>query len=199
MTRAYFPLLAALLVAAFAACGDAADETLPATTPALSATPTLSAQPASPITAWTTYSDSATGFDMPIPENTSRKEQTIEFPEKGGYPAVLDRLISFVNQAGDGVVGVGVTPNPAGLTLEDWIRTYPGWPGDPTTIQIAEEQGLRFSRSVLDEPADDVFFQHGGYIFELSGGVYGSAEGGNGPTITKSDFDRVISEFHFHQ
>lgn len=136
---------------------------------------TPSSQPAvSPVTAWTTYTDSHAGFGTPIPENLSRNEQTIDIPEKDGYPAESQRLISFVNQSGGGIVGVGVTPNPAGLTLENWIRTYPGWPGDPTTVQIAEEQAVRFSQSVLHRfrllPAWR-------FIFELSGGVYGSAEG----------------------
>jgi hypothetical protein len=94
---------------------------------------------------------------------------------------------------------VGVTPNPSALSLEDWIRTYPGWPSDPTSLTIAGAPGLRFSRNVLDEPADFVFFQHAGYIFELSGGVYGSPEGGYGPTITRADFDHVIDQFRFNQ
>jgi hypothetical protein len=144
-----------------------------------------------------TYTDDIAGFSMPIPEGSSRKEQTIDLPEKGGYPAAQQRLIGFVNKDGVGLVGASVAPNPGDLKLEDWIRTYPGWPTEPTSVKVDGEPGLRFSRSVLDEPADFVFVKHDGFIFELSGNVFGSGEGGYGPTITKADFDDVIDGFRF--
>jgi hypothetical protein len=188
----FFAVPVLLVVVACALDGN--NSSTATTTPATTATAVVS-----PITSWGMYSDAAAGFNMPIPENTVRNEGTVELPAKNGYSAVQQRLISFVNQDGAGVVGVGVTPNPSALSLEDWIRTYPGWPSDPTSLTIAGAPGLRFSRNVLDEPADFVFFQHAGYIFELSGGVYGSPEGGYGPTITRADFDHVIDQFRFNQ
>jgi hypothetical protein len=168
-------------------------------TTAVSGTPTPTATAVvSPITSWDTYTDAATGFEIPIPQNAVRGDKTVELPAKNGYPAVQQRLISFSNEDGSGLVGVGVTPNPGALPLEDWIRRYPGWPSEPTPVTIAGEQGLRFSRNVMDEPADFIFFAHAGYIFELSGNVYGTPEAGYGPTITKADFDHVIDQFVFN-
>jgi hypothetical protein len=209
MPRFWILPVLGLIAALGFACGDSGDDlpsakaiatsvtTSPAAT-ATASTATDSSKPSvTPIGSWITYTDDAAGFSMPIPDGAVRKEQTIDLPAKGGYPVVPQKLTGFVDKDGIGLVGVSITPNPAGLKLENWIQTYPGWTTDPTSVMVDGEQGLRFSRSVLGEPADFVFVQHGGSIFELSGNVYGSGEGGYGPTITKADFDLVISGFRY--
>ncbi len=158
-------------------------------------------------TDWESYQDANLGFSFAHPAGLTKSEQTIDLSAKGGIPATQLRVISFDRQDGVPVVGVSFTPNAAGLTLEEWIRTVPGWPCEPmayptcepTDVTAGGERGIRFSLDTLGDPAATIYFAHDGYIFSLSGNVFGSGEGGYGPALTEADFAKVVENFRFPQ
>jgi hypothetical protein len=154
---------------------------------------------------WEVYADRQLGFSFPHPSGQAAQERYVDYPARDNLPAVQQRNISFRNATGVPLVGVSVVVNPTNLSLEDWIRTYPGWPCDPmgsptcvpADVTVAGERGIRFSLNVLGEPAATVYFAHAGYIYSLGGNIYGSGEGGYGPAIGEEDFQTVLSGFQF--
>jgi hypothetical protein len=113
------------------------------------------------------------------------------------------RFASFSNEQGKPTVGVSVVPNPGGLGLEDWIRTYPGWPCEPTghptcervMLAVAGQPAIRFSINVMGEPSATVYFAHGGHIYAIGGNIFGSGHGGFDPTISEADFQKILNGF----
>jgi hypothetical protein len=110
------------------------------------------------------------------------------------------------NALGSSVVGVAAAPNPCRFSLEEWIRTYPGWPCDPsgipcqpTEVIVGGERGLRFPVGSLGEPSSTIYVSHGGFIFALSGDVTGCGNGCRTPTLSEEDYQRVIQGFRFAQ
>jgi hypothetical protein len=154
---------------------------------------------------WQVYTDPELGFSFPHPPSRPPEERLTDFPAQDNLPAVQLRSVSFRDAMGVPLVGVSVAPNPAKLSLEGWIRTYPGWPCDPmgsptcvpADVVVDGEPGIRFSISVLGELAATVYFAHAGYIYALGGNVFGSGEGGYGAAIEEEDFQTVLDGFQF--
>jgi hypothetical protein len=213
-----FWILPALgLIAALGfACGDSSDDqpqssvtaTLTATASGSSPSPTSESPTPAPVpSGWDTYSDSQLGFSMPIPQGLSRQGNVVDLPARNDLPATQLRIISFARPDSTPVVGISSTPNPTGLLLDEWIRTRPGWPCDPhgsptcdpQKVTVSGETGIRFSIDTLGDPAATVYFAHNGVIFSLSGNVFGSGEGGYGPTMTEEEFQTVLQGFRFGQ
>jgi len=216
--KASLSIIAGLLGLSLAvvACGDAEEEpvpdvtvtpsgnTAPIATPSPSLTPVAST-PAPAPSGWSTYADSELGFSMPVPKGLRENLSVIELPERDGLPATQLRVVSFDRADNVPVVGVSSTPNPTGLSLDEWIRARPGWPCDPGAsptctpelVSIGGETGIRFSIDVVGDPAATIYFAHGGMIYSLSGNVFGSGEAGYGPAITESDFQVVVRGFRF--
>jgi hypothetical protein len=207
----------ALLLAAFLACGESEEaepnaETVtvqPTASPtpgAQTATPTpdVSRTPAPTVPAdWATYTDAEFLFEARYPPELLRHEQIIELTAVDGIPATELKVVSFNRTDGAAVIGVSITPNPAGVSLEEWIRKQPGWPCEPDASPTCEvtfpavdgERGIRFSIDVLGQPAATVYVAHAGNIYVLHGNVFGSAE--YPPTLTEDEFGQVLNGFRF--
>lgn len=212
------PLVAVVLAGAgvgayYAVAGAGSGEEAPPAQPTATPTPTsaptktpaATAEPTPAQDDWVTYTDAQLGFKLLHPPGLSVNERLIDLPGKNDIPPTTQRNVSFVGTDGVPVVGISVTPNPAALTLEQWIRTVPGWPCDPkgyptcvpSQVSVGGEDGIRFSINVLGEPAATVYFAHAGAIYALGGNVFGSPEGGFPPALSESDFQRVVAGFRF--
>ncbi len=209
--------LAGAYIGAAALQGDepspAADTPSPAaTTPAATPSPTATPAPAATTPAgttasvtsdWKEYTDAELGFTIFTPDGLVRTESVIQLTEIGEIPAIERRQIIFKRDDGQPVVWVSMTPNPAGVPLEEWIRTVPGWPCepgasptcDPELVTIAGVEGIRFSINVLGEPIARVYFAGGGTIYSLGGNVLGAL--GYGAALDEVEFQAIIDGFRF--
>lgn len=186
-------VLVVLLAVVLAACsGDDADSPSPAAT----ATPLPTV---APVSEWTEHTDAATGLTLQVPAELELQEQVVELLPTDDYPAVDQRSLGFIREDGLGVVGYVVAPNLAGLSVEEWVATYSGSPEEPAAITVAGEMGLRISVNVLNEPAAGVYFGHEGFMFFVSGNVYGSSEARLPPALTAEDFEYIVRELSFAQ
>jgi len=211
MSRLWVLSVLGLIVILAMACSDEGED-LPKLSEGASATSSTVATPTatslikpsatppaptmSPITEWSDYTDTASGFTLPVPEGFSATERSIDYPEANGIPAFQGRTISFSTVEKSPISGVLVAPN-HGLSIEAWVSTYPGWPSEPSEIMVGGERALRFSINVLGEPAAEIFFNHGDSIYGLFGGVYGDGHSGLPPTITEADLQKIIQGFRF--
>jgi len=172
--------------------------TLPLESPLPTILPTIPA-------GWEVYVDPALGFSFPQPPGLVATERSYETHETDACPANQVSGTGFNDSDGIPIVGVGVAPNPCGLSVEEWIRTYPGWPCEPNgyptcepaDVLVAGERGIRFSINVLGEPAANIYFGHDGLIFELSGNVFGSGHGGYSAAISEAEFQVIVEGFRF--
>jgi hypothetical protein len=92
---------------------------------------------------------------------------------------------------------VAAAPNDNDLSLEEWIKAYPGWPTEPQLLTIAGEPALRFDKNALDEPDARVYVMHKKTVYTLAGNVFGSGEGGYAAGISEGDFETVLLSFRF--
>jgi hypothetical protein len=151
---------------------------------------------------WKTYTDSELGVSFPAPNGLTRTENQVQLTEIGKVPATVMTQVGY-RADGKGVLGIATTPNPAGVSLEDWIRTVPGWacePGasptcEPKQVQIAGERGIYFSLNVLGDPAATVYFAHNDSIYIMSGNVYGTSV--EGPALNTGEFQAIIDGLRF--
>ena len=191
----------------------AADTPSPTATPAPAATtPAATTAPAARAPAgttasvpsdWKEYTDPELGFTIPIPDGLERTESVVQLTALGRLPATQQRQINFKRDDGQPVVAVSTIPNPAGVSLEEWIRTSPGWPCEPGAsptceperLTIAGEQGIRFSINVHGDAAATVYFAHGGTIYILSGNLFGVLE--YGAALDEVEFQAIIDGFRF--
>jgi hypothetical protein len=154
---------------------------------------------------WETYTDPQLGFSFPHPPGLTLKETTFEEHATDSCPAVQARIVSLVDEDGVGKTGVVVAPNPCNFSLEEWIRTFPGWPCEPNPsptcepeeVTVSGEPGIRFSLDSLGEPAATIYFAHGDVVYALGGNVYGSGEARTSPTLAEEDFQRIVAGFRF--
>jgi hypothetical protein len=176
-------------------------------TPTPSGTPTTTApsltssgSPSSTVGAdWVVYSDETAAFSAAMPKGLTLTERHILLSAKGNYPEVDQRTLSFVRADGNWVVGVSLIPNPADLSLKDWLLTFSGWTGYPTTLPVSGEEGLWFHVSQIGDASAVVYVSHAGSVFVLSGNVFGSVEDAIAPTLSEADFDQFIKRFQFTQ
>ncbi len=198
-------LLAGLLVA----CGET--EEVPTTTLATSgpATPGVGTQmaqptatPAQPTVAptaalpsgWTRYPDAPSGISIPGPAGLTPRVETARY-EKGGA-VVDDRTTTFWSVDGRPVLSLVVATNPLRLTVSEWVDTYPGTPSAATTVTVAGIAALLFEEDGAGGANPTVYFDRGGKMFGLRGGV---SLNGNPGVITRADFDVVLQGLGFAQ
>ena len=204
--------LALSLGGAFMACSGGEDQAAPQDAAAsFAASPTTRPNDQTELTAapapdgWVTYTDAQLGLSFPHPEGLTLRESMFEEHAAGECPAVKARIASLIDENQVGKVGVVVAPNPCNLSLEEWIRTFPGWPCepngsptcDPVNLAIAGERAIRFSLDVLGEPAATIYFAHTRFVYALGGNVYGSGEARIAATLSEDDFQRVVAGFRF--
>ena len=154
---------------------------------------------------WETYTDPELGFSFPHPAGLTLREGSYETHQTDRCPVTTVKTSGFDNMDSGPVVGVATAPNPCNLSLEEWIRTYPGWPCEPmssptcepTSVTVGGERGIRFSIDTLGDAAARIYFAHAGVIYSLGGNVFGNGEGGYGPAISEEDFELVIQGFRF--
>jgi hypothetical protein len=184
------------------------DTPSPAVTPSPTATPApaATAPAGTPVPVpgdWKEYTDPELGFTIFAPDGLERTESVFQLSEHGKIPATQQRQINFKRDDGRPVVAVSTIPNPAGVSLEEWIRTVPGWPCEPGAsptceperVTIAGEEGIRFSLSVIGDAAATVFFARGDTIYILSGNVFGVLE--HGAALDEVEFQAIIDGFRF--
>jgi hypothetical protein len=160
--------------------------------------PTLTPWPSpTSVESWTEFVDQVTGFALPVPTGTTHSERIIDLTPEDSSDALEQRSISFTRSDGVGILGFGSVPNLEQIGLEEWIRTNPGWPGEPEAVMIAGEPGFRFNINVLGEPDDTVYFLHQTSVFSISGNVFGSPEGHQPPALTQQDFEYVLLNCRF--
>lgn len=109
------------------------------------------------------------------------------------------RVLSFRNKAGVPTVSVGIAPNPSGLSTEEWVRLYPGWPGAAKNTMLGNVSGLIFEVNQVGDMVPAVYAAAVGYVFSISGNVNGAPDGAYGPGLTREEFDRAVREFRFAQ
>lgn len=169
-------------------------------TPTPAVTPTPSPAP----DAWTTYEDAELGFSFPHPEGLTISEDFFDLFGKGEASTVRMRALTFRDASGVRVLDLGITPNPDGLSVQEWIDTYdpcastfnPDLP-QPEGITIAGEAGILCPVDQLNQPVPRIYFRHGGHVFVLIANVHGIPESGFPPAFSETDFQRVIDEFSF--
>ena len=194
------------LATVLASCGDAGEELAPVITASpspsgitpLVPTPTpVIATPAPVPSEWEEYTSVALKFSVAHAADLTVSQRTSELREQKGDSVIQQRVVTFTGA--DGVFAFYVTsgPNDAGLSLEQWIKTYPGWPTEPQAGTIGGQAALRFDRNALDEPDARVYVVRGATVYTLAGNVFGSGEGGYGPGIQESDFETVLQSFRF--
>ncbi len=139
---------------------------------------------------WATYLDAELGFSFPHAPGLTSSE---DFPHDAKRIVLRDTF---------GVVAFSVvaSPNPDGLTLEEWIKTVPGWPteppdwlpSEPEAIAIGGETGLLFRIDQVGQPNPTVYFGHGDYIFSVRANF-----GVKGSPLNEADFQHVVDGFTF--
>jgi hypothetical protein len=164
----------------------------PDATVAPTATPAPTRTPAPPPNDWETYVDPELGFSFPHPKGWTSSTEYYELPETKGNPEVLLRSVTFRDDAGHPTITYAVAPNPAGLTLEDWIASYPGWPSEPGHTTVAGQPALIFEVNQLGERFPGVYFEFEGNVISMSGNVYGAGGDAVPPSLTESEFREVI-------
>ncbi len=162
-------------------------------------TPTPAAQPSpSPAPAdWQTYVDPGLGFSFLYRSDWTISTDYYELPAKKGNPAVTFRSVTFENPEGAQTIAFGVAPNPAGLTLEDWVASYPGWPSEPESVTVTGQPALLFPINQLGERFPAVYFKSGPYVISMSANIYGSGGEALPPGMSEVDFQRVLDSFNF--
>ena len=151
---------------------------------------------------WKEYTDPELGFTIFAPDGLERTESVFQLSEHGKIPATQLSVITFADPKGRWVVGVSETPNPAGLSLEDWIRTVPGWPCEPGAsptcepeeVTVGGERGIRFSIGVIGDPTATVYLTHKDSIYVLHGNIHGD---GQGPPLSEHEFMIFLERFRF--
>ncbi len=212
----FLPAIIAL-AATLISCGDAEEVAPAATAPGVptaasprSASPapaSATSIPAPAPTGWKEYTDPQLQFSLPARAGLLISEWSYDTHENKGCPPVQVRVVTLKTTDGNGVLGVSRAPNPCKLSLEEWIREYPGWPCEagasptcePAEVTVAGERGIRFSINALGDPTATIYFARGDAMYGLSGGVYRSPEAGYGPTMTEDEFQAVIRAFRFLQ
>lgn len=171
--------------------------------PTPSPAPTDTAPTSSPPTpaGWDVYADPEAGFSFPHPGGLTLTEQSYDALDKSGSNNVRVRTLSFRRPDGTPAISMAIAPNPNSLTLEEWIRTYPGWPSEPQNVTIAGEPALLFETNQSGQLYPSVYFRRGDSVFSISGNVFGASELGvsSPPGITESEFQRVRDGFRFDQ
>lgn len=207
-------LLAIVLIGAgvgtyFAVAGAGSGEEAPAAqatptpTPAeqTSATPALPPRPTTAETLqsgdWTTYVDPELGFSFPCRSDWTISTDYYDLPARKGNPAVRLRSVTFHNPEGAQTIAFGVTPNPADLTLEDWVASYPGWPSEPVSLTVAGQRALLFPINVMGERFPAIYFKYGRFVISLDGNIYGSGGGALPPGINQAEFEFILENFRF--
>ena len=176
--------------------GGGTEEVVAQPTPTPEPAPTAPATPTPepyPADTWTRYTDSELGFSLARPEGWVLSEQTLEYPPKNGNPAVQVRALTFKTAKGLFTLGLALAPNPAGLSLEDWVSTYPGWPGQPSNLVVGGQPALRFPIDQQGERFPQIYFEHEGVVYTVQVNVYGHQ--GKPPSVSETDFQRIIEEF----
>jgi hypothetical protein len=169
----------------------------PEPTPAPAPAETPTASPAPVPDEWATYRDSELGFSFPYRSDWAITTDYYDLPAKKGNPPVRLRTLTFRDAAGVPAIGVAIAPNPSDLPLEEWVATYPGWPGKSLPAAIGGEPALLFPIDQLGQQFPQAYFKHGGFVFTLQLNVYGIPESGYPPVLSEADFQQVIDGFVF--
>lgn len=175
----------------------------PTPTPTAEATaaPTPTPSPAPEPTAtpgdWSLYADPELGFSFERPNNWALSEESVEYPPKNGHPAVEVRLLSFRTAKGEFALGLALAPNPGGLSLADWVSTYPGWPGEPSNLIVDGRDALLFPIDQLGEHFPQIYFEHEGVVYTVQLNVYGHQ--GKPPGMSEEDMQRLIDGFRLRR
>jgi hypothetical protein len=163
-----------------------------------------SATPAPPSPAplpdgWEIYVDPERGFSFAHPPGLTLTEQLFDQTDNSGQRVGQVRALSFRHQSGTPAISMAVAPNPNSLTLEEWIRTFPGWPSEPRPVTIGGESALLFETNQMGQRYPGVYFRHADVVLSISANVYGASELGVSASsgISESDFQRVMDGFRF--
>ncbi len=158
----------------------------------------------SEIAGWTVYQDTELGFSFPLPPGLTVSEASFELTGGEENPDLTGHVLTFRNGDGLPTLTLGVAPNPTNLQVEEWVdeytpclASYQDEPPQPYTIPIAGEVGWVCPLTQFNEPATAIYFPHNGWVFALSGNVFGSSEDNFPPTINEHDFQRVVDGFSF--
>jgi hypothetical protein len=144
---------------------------------------------------WTTYLDAGLGFSFSYRSDWTISTDYYDLPAKKGNPAVRQRSVTFRNAEGAQAIALGITPNPADLTVEDWVASYPGWPSEPESLTLAGQKAILFPINQMGERFPFACFKYGGSVICLSGNIYGSKAGALPPGLSEPDFQRVVDTF----
>jgi hypothetical protein len=187
-------LLASLLgILVILAMGCSKDEEISGTTPPPSGTAKTTPTPTGASGVWQKYLDTATGLSLEYPQNLKITEETSELSARPGLPAIEQRGLTFESAEGLPGMGIAITPNPTGLSLEDWIRTYPGWSSEPTEVSIAGERALRFPINAMGEPNPVIYFAYTNYVVSVKRIPSNVQSDGLRPVMTESEFQRLLT------
>jgi hypothetical protein len=178
-----------------------------AATPTESSAPTITptARPSlTPIAVpayWETYTDPILAFSFPHPPGLVVEEGTFELGKVGTCPTTPLRTSVLKTPKGVVSIGLAVAQNLCDLSLEEWVRTYPGWPCDgssqcePTSISVGGELALMFPIDQQGEAFPQVYVERAGYIYTIQLNIYGVQ--GMPATLKESDRDVIIGGFKF--
>jgi hypothetical protein len=195
--------LAALTVGN-SACGEEEE-----TTPPASATPGATELPEESTTAnpsptplpdgWEVYMDPERGFSFPHPPGLTLSQQFFDQIDESGQRVGQVRTLSLRHPSGTPAISMAIAPNATSLSLEDWIKTFPGWPSEPRRLTIGGEPALLFETNQMGQRHPGVSFTDGDAVLSISANVYGASELGvtASPGISETDFQRVMDGFGF--
>jgi hypothetical protein len=161
------------------------------TPPSATHVPSIAPTGTPPSSAWTNFREESLGLTIPYPPGLTQTEQTYDLFDTTGAIVGSTRSITLAAAGQDPALSIAISSNPGILKLEDWIRSFPGWPSEPIRRQIAGLDGLYFEVNQMGEKYPAVFFAVGGTIVSISGNVFGV--GGGAPTITGIDFESVLN------
>ena len=215
MPKLLLPLVALLAIGGSAAGASVylltRDETVvevlpsPVAEASPTATPTDGPSP-TPTDEWTTYVDEELGFSFPHPPGLTVSEEVFDLLGKGDAPAAQMRVLTFRDASQVRAVDLGITPNPTGLAVQDWMDAYdpcaslsdPSLP-QPEAIVIAGQAAIVCPIDQLMQRNPRVYFTHGRYVVTLVANVYGIPESGLPPALSEADFQLVIDGFRLGQ
>jgi hypothetical protein len=127
---------------------------------------------------------------VPYPSSLGTSETTYDLLGPNNEKVGTHRAVTFTRPDGQTAFVVGIASNPGALSLEEWIRAFPGWPSEPREVAVSGTKGLYFEVNQMGEKYPGVYFIAGDKVVGISGNVFGV--GGGQPTITDRDFQSVL-------
>jgi hypothetical protein len=148
-------------------------------------------QTPTPATALDVYIDESAAISIPYPKGNTTEERRVELPGKDGIPAATARQIIFFNDQRVVTMSVAIAPKPMDVGLKDWIKSIPGWPGDPNETTVDGMPALLFGVDMIGAANPTVYFEQDSNVVAIRGNVAGG-EGVPG-TMAEDDFMLIVA------